>query len=38
MPQDTDASIEMTRELRGEVDELKRNLTIRENELRALKE
>ncbi len=38
MLQDTDASIEVTRELRGEVDELKPNLTVRENELRALEE
>ncbi len=36
MLQDTDASTEVTRELRGEVNELKRNLTVRENELRAL--
>ncbi len=36
MLQDTDASIEVTRELCGEVDELKRNLTVRENELRLV--
>ncbi len=38
MLQDTDASIEIAREFRGEVNRLKRNLTIKENELRALEE